>query len=81
MTNSKLVPKNPKFPKKSKKIQKSLNFPKKPKFDKKRQILDNFGFLANLAFFETCGLFGQFWLYFGFFGKFWISCSLHRGYI
>jgi hypothetical protein len=27
---------------------------------------------------ENFGLFGQFWLYFGFFEIFWISCSLHR---
>jgi hypothetical protein len=57
MTNSKLVPKNPKNPKKSKNFQKSLNFPKKSKISKKTK------FWIILAFFENFGLFGQFWLF------------------
>jgi hypothetical protein len=92
MTNSKLVPKNPKISKKSKNFQKSQKIPKKAKFDKISQFLDNFGFfLANLAFLAffgaffaflaNFGFFGQFWIYLGFFGTFKISCSLHRGYI
>jgi hypothetical protein len=49
MTNSKLVPKNPKFPRKTKIFQKSQIFPKKPKmpkFDKKPNFWIVLAFLA-----------------------------------
>jgi hypothetical protein len=58
MTNSKLVPKNTNFSKKSKIIQKSLNFPKKPKISKKANIWQKAKFWIILAFLAFLANFG-----------------------
>jgi hypothetical protein len=65
MTNSKFVPKNPKFSKKSKKFQKNLNFPKKSHKSQNSTKKPNFGIF----------------IFFGFILAFWEKFGFHVAYI